>query len=107
MLWSTEDDISTTTTTTSNAMAACDFPRFRDLPTELRLQIWSYCVPGPRVVEMDFPFSDQHLTLPDGGSHRELWSSPAGSAPLLSRVCREARSVALHRIQYVINDKEG
>jgi hypothetical protein len=87
-------------------MAACDFPRFRDLPTELRLQIWSYCVPGPRVIEMDFPLSDQHLTLP-AGSHRELWSSLAGWAPLVSRVCREARSVALHHVQYVVNDKAG
>ena len=85
-------------------MAARDFPRFRDLPTELRLQIWSHCIPGPRVVEMDFPLSDQHLTLP-AGSYRELWSSPAGWAPLVSRVCHEARSVALNHVQYVTNDK--
>lgn len=86
-------------------MAPRDFPRFRDLPTELRLQIWSHCIPGPRVVEMDFPVSDQHLTLP-AGSHRALWSSPAGRVPLMSRVCREARSVALNHVQYLTTDEE-
>lgn len=85
-------------------MAARDFPRFRDLPVELRLQIWSYCIPGPRVVEMDYPLSDNHLTLPAGPHTRELWSSLAGRAPLVARVCHEARSVALNRVQYVPND---
>ena len=97
-------------------MAARDFPRFGDLPTELRLQIWSHCIPGPRVVEMDYPLSDQHLILPAGReqwsdqhptlpaeSYRELWSSPVGWAPLVSRVCHEARSVALNHVQYVTN----
>ncbi|KAJ4291372.1 hypothetical protein N0V88_005965 [Collariella sp. IMI 366227] len=81
-------------------MATRNFHRFGNLPTELRLQIWSYCIPGPRVVEMDFPVSIQHLTIP-AGFPRALWSSPAGRVPLLSRVCREARSVVLNRVQYV------
>ena len=86
-------------------MAARDFPRFRDLPTELRLQIWSHCIPGPRVVEMDFPVSNQHLTLP-AGPHRALWSPPVGRVPLVSRVCREARSVTRNHVQYVTTDEE-
>jgi hypothetical protein len=81
-------------------MAARDFHRFPDLPTELRLLIWSHCIPGPRVVEMDFPMSNQHLIIPSGFL-RGLWSSPAGRVALVSRVCREARSVALNRVQYV------
>jgi hypothetical protein len=52
---------------------------------------------------MDYPMSDIHLTLP-AGSRRELWSSPAGRTPLVARVCHEARSVALNRVEYVPND---
>lgn len=81
-------------------MAARDFHRFPDLPTELRLLIWSHCIPGPRVVEMDFPMWNQHLII-SPGSLRALWSSPAGRVALVSRVCREARSVALNRVRYV------
>jgi hypothetical protein len=52
---------------------------------------------------MDYPMSDLHLTLP-AGSRRELWSSPAGRIPLVARVCHEARSVALNRVEYLPND---
>lgn len=87
-------------------MAARDFPRFPDLPTELRLHIWSHCLPGPRVFEMDYPQSDNHHTLPPGdGYRRELWSSPSGQTPLVSRVCREARSVVVKHHRYVTDDK--
>ncbi len=51
-------------------MAAREFPRFPELPTELRLLIWSHCVPGPQVFEMDIPLSDNHLSLPVGGAQR-------------------------------------
>ncbi|KAH6622725.1 hypothetical protein F5144DRAFT_581283 [Chaetomium tenue] len=87
-------------------MAARDFPRFMELPAELRLQIWSHCLPGPRVVEMDFALSDHQLTVPNG-CHRELWLSHAGHYPVMSRVCHEARSVALERCQYATNGTQG
>ncbi|EAQ84076.1 predicted protein [Chaetomium globosum CBS 148.51] len=81
-------------------MAARDFPRFMDLPGELRLQIWSYCLPGPRVVEMDFTLSYHQLTVPVG-CHRELWSSHAGHYPVMSR------AVARERFQYATNGTQG
>ncbi|KAG7287634.1 hypothetical protein NEMBOFW57_007147 [Staphylotrichum longicolle] len=52
---------------------------------------------------MDYPLSIHHLTLP-AAPPRELWSSPPGRPPLVSRVCREARFVALNHHKYVTYD---
>ena len=67
------------------------FLRFPDLPAELRVMIWSYCLPH-RVVELDL--SPQALL--DPVSCGLLWTSTLnGLPPLISRVCRESRAVAL------------
>lgn len=87
-------------------MSANDFPRFRDLPTELRLKIWSFCIPGRRVYEMDTPLSDNHATFPAGADlPRGLWSSPSGRIPVISRVCREAREAALNCHVYMTGEE--
>jgi len=54
---------------------------------------------------MDYPLSIHHPTRP-AAPPRELWSRPPSQPPpLVSRVCREARYVALNRRhQYVTND---
>ncbi|KAK4247526.1 hypothetical protein C7999DRAFT_14464 [Corynascus novoguineensis] len=75
-------------------MSAKGFPKFQDLPVELRLMIWSFCIPRCRVYEMDLARTDEHLTFPAGAERpRELWASPSGRIPIISRVCREAREV--------------
>ncbi|RYO99859.1 hypothetical protein DL764_006690 [Monosporascus ibericus] len=87
-------------------MSTNDFPRFRDLPTELRLKVWSFCIPGRRVYEMDAPLSDNHVTFPAGADRpRELWSSPSGRIPVISRVCREAREAVLKCHLYMTGEE--
>ncbi|KAJ5833512.1 hypothetical protein N7474_001823 [Penicillium riverlandense] len=70
---------------------ALTFPRFPDLPAELRLMIWSYSLPH-RVVELDMSTQAIGPPLPCGLT---LTSTLNGLPPLISRVCRESRSVAL------------
>ncbi|KAL2193837.1 hypothetical protein P885DRAFT_44425 [Corynascus similis CBS 632.67] len=76
-------------------MSAKVFPRFRDLPVELRLMIWSFCIPRRQVYEMDLARSEEHLTFPAGAEHpREFRALSSGRIPIISRVCREARELA-------------
>jgi hypothetical protein len=66
------------------------FPRFPDLPAELRVMIWSYCLPH-RVVELDV--SPRTILAPVSCGF--LWTTTLnGLPPLISRVCRESRAVA-------------
>lgn len=86
-------------------MSTRSFSRFRDLPTELRLDIWSLCLPGPRVYEMDCPLSEKHEAFPARGTRpRKLWASRRGLVPVISHVCHEAREVALKSHQYVTGE---
>jgi hypothetical protein len=68
------------------------FPKFLDLPTELRRQIWREAFPGPRVIELvDGPgrtgkLRAQKLVTP--------WITPA-TPPAVLYVCRESRDEAL------------
>ncbi len=87
------------------AMSTRSFPRFRDLPAELRLAIWSLCLPGPQVYEMDWPLSERHQAFPYGEScPRMLWVSRRGLVPVISHVCHEAREVALKAHRYVTGE---
>ena len=81
---------------TLTAMSTSGFPRFPDLPTELRLEIWSFCLPGRRVFELDSPLTDYHVVFPAGGGAypRNLSWPRRGQTPVISHVCREAREVA-------------
>jgi hypothetical protein len=80
---------------------ATSFHLFGRLPPELRLQIWQYCLPY-RVFELDFSL-DEYVFW----SYREYLDPPLpspctlqhttrqnGRPPLISRICRESRSVA-------------
>lgn len=83
------------------AQAATSFHLFPDLPTELRLAIWRECLPR-RVLELDRPIP--HLALRAWHDDGDLpicsmeHTTKANSVPpLISRVCHEARSVALEK----------
>ncbi|KAI1860817.1 uncharacterized protein JN550_011279 [Neoarthrinium moseri] len=81
-----------------------DFPQFSNLPTEVRLLIWSLCVPGPRVYEMGTAARrENHNTLPRTAS---LWSPQAGVTPVVSHVCHEARQVVLQNRHYLMDQDE-
>lgn len=66
----------------SAALFAQCFPRFPELPTEIRLKIWKHCLPGPRAVEVDY------------GEHSEFLSSKY-PPPIALHICRESRAEAL------------
>lgn len=83
------------------AEAAISFHCFGKLPIELRLSIWRECLPH-RIVELDTPearyaldacFDDDGLPICDMRHTTKANSVP----PLISRVCHEARAVALER----------
>lgn len=62
-----------------------EFHLFPKLPHELRLEIWRFALPPPRVVEL----------RPTGrAGKRRFWITDT-SPPVLLRVCHEAREVAL------------
>lgn len=86
--------------------AATQFHRFPDLPTELRLQIWSEATRYKRYVVLDPPCNSaaacarfllrwrRYRTPGYAGERRPAWTSRTPPPPLLS-VSREAREVAL------------
>lgn len=88
-------------TSTSSPQEPGTFHRFQRLPPELRVIIWRHCLPH-RVVELDEPFDESGLALPCG---LELTSHMNGHPPLISRVCRESRVVALQSRSLI--PKEG
>jgi hypothetical protein len=72
--------------------AIVPFPQFLRLPVEIRLMIWKYSLPGPRVLtvtKIDIPH-------PDKLHFREDDNPPN---PGMLCVCRESRSVALERFK--------
>ncbi|KAI1465920.1 uncharacterized protein F4812DRAFT_460899 [Daldinia caldariorum] len=65
------------------------FTCFKNLPPELRLQIWEECLPSRSVPMHDSTHRDVEADL-------EHTAPPAGPLPpLIGRVCRESRDVAL------------
>lgn len=95
------------------AVAPQSFARFPDLPKELRDAIWRLCLPR-RVVEVDAPDPEWYFDAryqfgldrsaealrPDGTSAQYACrmhhtTSINSLPPIISRVCHEARSVAL------------
>jgi PII-like signaling protein len=74
-----------------------DFHFFTELPAELRLMVWRFCLPH-RVVELDRPFGEYSYSSPCGeGATCDLNKCP----PVITRVCRESRSVACESARYV------
>lgn len=87
------------------------FHLFGRLPTELRLQIWQYCLPY-RVFELDYPLDIMVYSLNRKGPDN-LFPSPCslrhttfqnGRPPLISRVCRESRGVATRSGGFIEED---
>lgn len=65
------------------------FPRFSDLPTELRLCIWGYALSAPRVIEIALCGHER-----DGPSANAYIAS-SSKAPAQLHTCRESRDFAL------------
>ena len=70
------------------------FPQFPKIPTELRLKVWSYCLPGERVVQ--FYHFDGHIRS-------------CQPPPVLLQVCGESRREALRtlKICFATRDRRG
>jgi hypothetical protein len=72
------------------------FYKFQDLPTEIRNEIWQYCLPGPRVIEIrnnrDIPGATSICRIP----------------PIL-HVCRESREMALkiYELSFGMDNQPG
>ncbi|KAK5161101.1 hypothetical protein LTS14_000897 [Recurvomyces mirabilis] len=70
------------------------FPR---LPADLRKEIWRFCLPN-RICELDFLVDDIVFNVDEGAPvpcTLERTTSLNSRPPLITRVCREAREVAL------------
>lgn len=61
----------------------CTFPKFRDLPAELRRDIWKQALPS-RIVAINYQKNDFNA------------NPIQQTLPVLLRVCRESRETALH-----------
>jgi 2EXR family/SAP domain len=72
--------------------AIVPFPQFSRLPVEIRLMIWKYSLPGPRVLTV----TKINIPRPDKLHFREDDNPPN---PGMLSVCRESRSVALERFK--------
>src|SRR3954467_5153070 len=80
------------------------FPRFSELPKELRLKIWKYALPAPRVVHISFEnISYMKLGWCDI-NNKSLTNGCQGKA-LLS-TCWEAHEVFIAG-HHVLQDRQG
>lgn len=82
------------------AIAAQSFPKFLDLPAEIREIIWRECLPR-RVVEIDGPYADSIFHAWSFRRRKEaipcslsMTSALNTCPPLITRVCRESRTIA-------------
>lgn len=78
------------------------FPKFGQLPAEIRLQIWEEALPGPRAVMLKTPYPSsqtclaQSLKLKKAEPVDEVWGSSV-RPPALLHVNSESRYVALKK----------
>ncbi|KAI0191621.1 hypothetical protein F4808DRAFT_443607 [Astrocystis sublimbata] len=77
----------------SEVVQGSSFPRFCELPAELRNEIWRQCLPH-RVVELDQ--QQDELVWEDEPPCPTNWKITCTNSapPLLTRVCRESRAVS-------------
>jgi hypothetical protein len=82
----------------SMSTSSVDFTLFPKLPVEIREEIWRYCLPH-RVCELDMPYD--RVVFYDRNNRDGPWPCELqytthfnGRPPLISRVCRESRSVS-------------
>lgn len=69
------------------------FTLFPELPSELRLKIWRFCVPGPRTVGVQYKMKRDYF---DGKRKFNFlgWRS-SDPIPVILQICHESRSEAL------------
>ncbi|RJE23492.1 hypothetical protein PHISCL_04161 [Aspergillus sclerotialis] len=77
---------------------AAKFHLFMCLPFELRRMIWKFCLPGPRIVELDYP------VRPKKPSCEFRRSTRFSSLPTIAFVCRESREIALR--EYIFSEQD-
>ena len=76
------------------------FPQFPRLPPELRFAIWCECLPN-RVVELDYPWDEGTCMLLDPPPCKLRQTTDINrKLPVISRVCRESRLIALEKGNY-------
>jgi hypothetical protein len=73
------------------------FTLFPDLPLELRLKIWSFITPGPRIVSIKYK-GLSFYSIGKGFSAAAGWRSP-DPVPIVLHICRESRTEALKSYQ--------
>src|SRR5277367_5050976 len=93
-LSSEAERISVSNDDASAASSAQSFPRFLELPSEIRLNIWKYCLPGPRAVELEY------------GERAELLYSKY-PPPITLSICRESRTEALKHYELAFNSRSN
>jgi hypothetical protein len=78
------------------ARGASHFHPFPRLPLELRRIVWGLCRPH-RIVDLDYTLSPEDLLTACRGVQRT--STLNSKPPIISRVCRESREVALQGME--------
>jgi hypothetical protein len=77
------------------------FTKFPELPLELRLKIWSFAVPGPRNVKIDYKVLTTYKEMKD--PHFTPYTSHEPPPPIF-QVCREsraeARQIGRHKLRF-------
>lgn len=78
-------------------MMATEFTLFLQLPTELRCLIWQHALPRRHVLELDAPYGPLLFSYCD----LRYASRRNARPPIIARVCRESRQVALQEGGYL------
>jgi hypothetical protein len=76
----------------STTPSALCFPRFPELPTEIRLKIWESCLPDPRALEVDYGDRSEFLRC-------------KYPPPIALQICRESRAEALKHYELVFDSR--
>ncbi|KAF8854626.1 hypothetical protein BDZ45DRAFT_747323 [Acephala macrosclerotiorum] len=75
-----------------------EFPKFEDLPKELRLMVWEIHMQHPRIVELQSKVRTTNYRDPVNHEPFQHWvrvSSPSRQPPAILHVCKETRLEAL------------
>ncbi|KAN0099374.1 hypothetical protein V8E51_013149 [Hyaloscypha variabilis] len=71
------------------------FTLFSKLAPELRLKIWGYALPGPRVIRLSLKLNPAYNPDPDYVKYEQCDVVAKPAVPALLHACHEARIVAL------------
>lgn len=81
-------------------MAGTTFPRFLNLPAEIRCRIWEFTYPHERFIQIistGFDYENKSWYLDHEGTH---WTI-SGTSPVALRVCHESREFAKKRYKTI------